>query len=75
MALKAEEEAARIPIVLLTDDITQEGMHFHTGTDSPDNSEFCWTISANSLAVRFPVGICFQASCWQNKHETRGNIF
>ena len=32
-ALKAEEEAARIPIVLLTEDIAQSGLHFHVGAD------------------------------------------
>jgi len=37
-ALKAEEEAARIPIVLMTDEIPQEGVHFHAGTDSTDTS-------------------------------------
>jgi PAS domain S-box-containing protein len=36
-ALKAEEEAARIPIVLLTDDISESGLHFHIGADI-DNS-------------------------------------
>ena len=30
-ALKAEDEAARIPIVLLTEDVSQEGLHFHSG--------------------------------------------
>jgi len=37
-ALKAEEEAARIPIVILTDDISQKGIHFHLGTDAADNT-------------------------------------
>ena len=37
-ALKAEEEAARIPIVLLTDDISQKGIHFHLGSDAADNT-------------------------------------
>ena len=37
-ALKAEEEAARIPIVLLTDDILSEGLHFHTGIMAADNT-------------------------------------
>ena len=37
-ALKAEEEAARIPIVLLTDDISDEGIHFHLGGDLWDNN-------------------------------------
>ena len=37
-ALKAEEEAARIPIVLLTEEISQEGLHFHTGTTAADNT-------------------------------------
>jgi len=37
-ALKAEEEAARIPIVLLTEDIAQEGIHFHLGSASSDNA-------------------------------------
>ena len=32
-ALKAEEEAACIPVVLLTDDIPQSGLHFHMGAD------------------------------------------
>ena len=32
-ALKAEEEAARTPVVLLTDDIPQSGLHFHMGAD------------------------------------------
>ena len=36
-ALKAEEEAARIPIVLLTEDVSQEGLHFHTGA-AADNT-------------------------------------
>jgi PAS domain S-box-containing protein len=31
VALKAEEEAARIPIVLLTEDISQEGLSFQPG--------------------------------------------
>lgn len=37
-ALKAEEEAARIPIVILTDDISQKGIHFHLGTNAADNT-------------------------------------
>ena len=37
-ALKAEEEAARIPIILLTDDISQEGLHFHSGAAAADNT-------------------------------------
>lgn len=37
-ALKAEEEAARIPIVLLTEDISDEGIHFHLGGDLDDNN-------------------------------------
>jgi len=37
-ALKAEEEAARIPIVLLTEDVSQEGLHFHTGAAAVDNT-------------------------------------
>jgi len=37
-ALKAEEEAARIPIVLLTDDISQKGIHFHLGSEAADNT-------------------------------------
>lgn len=36
-ALKAEEESARIPIVLLTEDVSQEGLHFHTGA-AADNT-------------------------------------
>ena len=48
-ALKAEEEAARIPIVLLTDDVSQQGIHFHVGTDASDNAllldYFCDQIS------------------------------
>ncbi len=36
--LKAEEEAARIPIVLLTEDISDEGIHFHLGGGPADNS-------------------------------------
>jgi len=36
-ALKAEEEAARIPIVLLTEDVPLEGLHFHTGAAAVDN--------------------------------------
>ena len=38
LALKAEEEAARIPIILLTDDIPDEGIHFHLGCDAGDNA-------------------------------------
>ena len=37
-ALKAEEEAARIPIVLLADDLSDEGIHFHLGGDLLDNN-------------------------------------
>ena len=37
-ALKAEEEAARIPIVILTDDISQKGIHFYLGIDATDNT-------------------------------------
>ena len=37
-ALKAEDEAARIPIVLMTDDMSQEGIHFHAGTDASDTT-------------------------------------
>ena len=37
-ALKAEDEAARIPIVLMTDDMSQEGIHFHAGTDAADTA-------------------------------------
>jgi signal transduction histidine kinase/DNA-binding response OmpR family regulator/HAMP domain-containing protein len=37
-ALKAEEEAARIPIVLLTEDIPDEGIHFHLGGGLAENS-------------------------------------
>ncbi len=37
-ALKAEEEAARIPIVLLTEDISDEGIHFHLGGGLAENN-------------------------------------
>lgn len=37
-ALKAEEEAARIPIILLSEDISDEGIHFHLGNDTRDNN-------------------------------------
>ncbi len=37
-ALKAEDEAARIPIILMTDDMSQEGTHFHAGTDAADTA-------------------------------------
>ena len=37
-ALKAEEEAARIPLVLLTEDIPDEGIHFHLGGGIVDNN-------------------------------------
>lgn len=37
-ALKVEEEAARIPIVLMSEDIADEGIHFHMGSDSADNT-------------------------------------
>jgi len=37
-ALKAEEEAARIPIIMLTDDIADTGIHFHLGSDIADNT-------------------------------------
>ena len=37
-ALKAEDEAARIPIVLLTDDVSPDGIHFHVGTDAADTA-------------------------------------
>ncbi|MDQ2687488.1 MAG: ATP-binding protein, partial [Armatimonadota bacterium] len=37
-ALKVEEEAARIPIVLMSEDIADEGIHFHMGSDSTDNT-------------------------------------
>ena len=38
LALKAEEEAARIPLVLLTDDIPQDSLCFHVGTEAVDNA-------------------------------------
>ena len=37
-ALKVEEEAARIPILLMSEDIADEGIHFHMGSDSADNN-------------------------------------
>ncbi len=37
-ALKVEEEAARIPIVLLSDDVSDQGIHFHLGSDAADNN-------------------------------------
>ena len=37
-ALKAEDEAARIPIVLLTDDLSQEGLYFHAEMEAVDNA-------------------------------------
>ena len=37
-ALKAEEEAARIPIILLTDEIAEHTIHFHLGSDARDNT-------------------------------------
>ena len=37
-ALKAEEEAARIPIILLADDIADTSIHFHLGSDVADNT-------------------------------------
>ena len=30
-ALKGEEEAARIPIILLSEEISDQGIHFHLG--------------------------------------------
>ncbi len=38
LALKAEEEAARIPLVLLIDNIPQDGLCFHVGTEAVDNA-------------------------------------
>lgn len=37
-ALKAEEEAARIPIIMLADDIADTSIHFHLGSDIADNT-------------------------------------
>lgn len=37
-ALKAEEEAARIPIIMLADDIADTSIHFHLGSDVADNT-------------------------------------
>ncbi len=37
-ALKAEEEAARIPIILLSEDIADTGIHFHLGSSVADNT-------------------------------------
>lgn len=37
-ALKVEEEAARIPIILLSEDIADQGIHFHLGSDAADNT-------------------------------------
>lgn len=38
LALKVEEEAARIPILLMSEDVADEGIHFHMGSDSVDNT-------------------------------------
>ena len=37
-ALKAEEEAARIPVLLLAEDISEDGIHFHLGAETPDHA-------------------------------------
>jgi PAS domain S-box-containing protein len=55
-ALKAEEEAARIPIVLLTDDILSEGLHFHTGIMAADNTALLeYLCEQLGLAIPKPV--------------------
>lgn len=57
LALKAEEEAARIPIVLLTDDIPDEGIHFHLGCDAGDNVvSLDYICEQLARALRQPVG-------------------
>ena len=38
-ALKYEESIARIPLVLMTGDFTEEGLHFHWGSDSGEDTE------------------------------------
>ena len=56
-ALKAEEEAARIPVMLLTDDISQQGIHFHLGSDAADHTilldYLCEQVS-RAISVRGP---------------------
>lgn len=37
-AIKGEEEAARIPIILLSDEISDHGIHFHLGSDIGDSN-------------------------------------
>ncbi|HEX5323659.1 MAG TPA: ATP-binding protein [Capsulimonadaceae bacterium] len=38
MALKSEEDMARIPLILLTPDIPEEQVHFHLGTTSQEST-------------------------------------
>lgn len=58
-ALKVEEEAARIPIILMSEDIADEGIHFHMGSDSADNNAsldyICEQIK-RVLVAEAPVG-------------------
>lgn len=37
-AIKGEEEAARIPIILLSEELSDQGIHFHLGSDIGDSS-------------------------------------
>lgn len=58
-ALKVEEEAARIPIILMSEDIADGGIHFHMGSDSADNNAsldyICEQIK-RVLVAEAPVG-------------------
>ena len=37
-AIKGEEEAARIPVLLLSEELSDQGIHFHLGSDVGDSS-------------------------------------
>ncbi|MGI4792195.1 MAG: ATP-binding protein [Janthinobacterium lividum] len=58
-ALKAEEEAARIPIVLLTEDINPDSLHFHAGADMEGNGalldHLCELLSRSIPTWEMPV--------------------
>ena len=60
-ALQGEEEAAQTPLVLLTDGIPQEGLHFHLGLPGADSAALldylCEQVSLVVPSVEMPLRV------------------
>ena len=58
MVLKGEEEAARIPIVLLSDELSDRGIHFHLGSEAGNSSaSLDYLCEQLGRALALPAGL------------------